>query len=264
MLMLGPLGVPVIGEAWAVPFNLQIQIDELNWKLTPETHQETAPQEEPEAGIEDDDGESGDRPRLQRPENAPPFEGDELLRSVLRMQRNARYTQAQRDLRVRELIKRAVREHDRERAQADARNGQAAGEEDGGSSSSSSSGDGDEHDLTFEFGKNADAATSQMLTLMTNQTVFPTVLVTVFHRSLHAPMTLLITYEDVRLTNYTLDCNAEEMMSDVTEKWTASYKKMSFVYQNRPPLGLPYSIASGVAAAATQGRIKEFTMEDRE
>ncbi len=261
MLMLGPTGIPVVGEAWALPFNLQIQLDDMNWKLSKKEHRQDAPPPAQDEEAEPDEA-AGGRPSLPRPESAPPFDGDQLIREVQRVQRSARYTQVERDRRVRDLITRSVREHDRARETVDERNASAT--EQGPTGARGGPDPHEAEELTFDFGKNADAATSQMLKMMVNKVVFPTVLITVFHRSMHAPMTLLITYENVRLKEYALDCAGDETMSDITEKWTATYKKMSFTYQNRPPLGLPYSLASGVAIAATQGRIKEFSMEERD
>lgn len=260
MLMFNPAGIPVIGEAWALPFNGQVQIDDLSWTLTPpikeqaETDQAAAESDTPA----EDDGASGGRPQLARPESAPPFDGDALIQAVRRMQGNARYTQQQRDIQVRRLIQRATQEHDAARDAVDERNSQGSGRRE------SDTFDPDEHDLTFNFSKNADAATSQILRGMAKKLVFPKVIVTVFHRSLHAPMTLLLQFDSVRFKSYSLECRGEELMSDITERWVASYKGLTFTYQNRPPLGLPYSIASGVALATTQGRIKEFTMTDRD
>ena len=255
MLILRP--VPILGEAWAIPFNGQIYIDDWKWTLTPAQQQQPATPGSPsqaERGPQDRTGDPAEssRPQLARAEPPPPFEGDALIDAVRRMQTNRQYTQVQRDTRVRRLIEQAAAEHARSQQQVTRR-------QEAASPSAAGSQEGAETKLTFTFSKNTDLATSQMLYSLSNNDLIPTIILTLFHRSSTSPVTLIITMVNCRFTGCTISCDAEEYMSDITEQWTAQYEHISYVYQNRPPAGIPTS----PFVAATQGRVKTFVMAPR-
>jgi type VI protein secretion system component Hcp len=257
MLILRP--VPILGEAWAIPFNGQIYIDDWKWSLTPATGQRTQESSSPSQSERTPPDRTGDpaepnRPQLARAEPPPPFDGDVLIDAVRRMQTNRQYTQIQRDRRVQRLIEQAAAEH--ARAQQTATRQQEAG---AAATPGAGAGENNEGTLTFSFSKNTDLATSQMLYTMANNDLIPTIILTLFHRSSTSPVTLIITMINCRLTSCTLSCDGEETMSDITEQWTAQYEHISYVYQNRPPAGIPTS----PFVAATQGRVKTFVMAPR-
>jgi type VI protein secretion system component Hcp len=256
MLILRP--VPIVGEAWAIPFNGQIYIDDWKWSLTPPTSQRAQQPSSPSDGERTPPDRTGDpaeptRPELARPDPPPPFDGDALIEAVRRMQTNRHYTQVQRDRRVQLLIEQAAMEHARaQQAATRQQEGRGTGEAGG-------AGGNDQGTLTFSFSKNTDLATSQMLYTMANNDLIPTIILTLFHRSSTSPVTLIITMVNCRLTSCTLSCDGEETMSDIVEQWTAQYEHISYVYQNRPPAGIPTS----PFVAATQGRVKTFVMAPR-
>lgn len=244
MLILRP--IPVLGEAWAIPFNGQIPIDKWQWKLTPEAEQRAAAAAEAETGETGPQDREGDpevptRPELPRPR----FDGDALIDSVQRMQ-TSRYAQPVRDKKVRELIERAVAEHEGRQAAGQQAAGTGAGEDNKG-------------ELTFSFSKGVDLATSQMLYSLANNDLIPTIILTLFHRSSTSPVTLVITLINVRLKSCTIRCEESETISEMNEDWTAQYEHISYVYQNRPPAG----ITASPFALATQGRVKTFIMVPR-
>lgn len=248
MLILRP--VPILGEAWAIPFNGQITLDSWDWKLTPE--EDEPPEGEGEGGEEtpagprarEDDSESPSRPELQRP---PSFDGNGLIDEVTRMQRS-RYAQPLRDRKVRELIQKAAAEHNNEQAST------ARGEGKDGAGAKANKGE-----LTFGFTKTVDLSTSQMLYSLANNDLIPTIIITVFHRSSTSPVTLVITMVNVRFKSCSIKCDESEAMSEMTETWTGQYEHISYAYQNRPPVGIPAS----PFALLTQGRVKVFVMEPR-
>jgi type VI protein secretion system component Hcp len=257
MLILRP--VPILGEAWAIPFNGQIYVDDWKWELTRPSGQRAAgtgtTPSEGERGPQDRTGDPAEpaRPALPRAEPPPPFDGDALIDAVRRMQINSQYTQVQRDTRVRRLIERAADEHARAQQQTTRRQESATaanGHAEGASS---------ENKLTFTFSKNTDLATSQMLYSLANNDLIPSIILTLFHRSSTSPVTLVITMINCRLTDCTISCDGDETMSDIVEQWTAEYEHISYVYQNRPPAGIPIS----PFVAATQGRVKTFVMAPR-
>ena len=71
--------------------------------------------------------------------------------------------------------------------------------------------------------------------------------VTLFHRATNAPVTLIVTMSDVRITKYSVSCEAEAAMSDVKEQWEATYQSLDWVYQNRPKASGPNGLTQGTA-----------------
>jgi type VI protein secretion system component Hcp len=107
--------------------------------------------------------------------------------------------------------------------------------------------------LTFSFKKGVDLATTQMLNSMKAGDVFPHATLTLHHRSKNAPLSLVIKFEKVRLTEYGLSVDTTDTMSDMREEWTAEFEGVDYVYQNRPA-------ASG-ANGATKGTARVFKMK---
>jgi len=255
MLILRP--VPILGEAWAKPFYGQIYIDDWKWTLTPPSGQRSAASGRPsegERGPQDRTGDPADAHRPELPRVEPPsFDGDALIDAVRRMQTNSQYTQIQRDNRVRSLIERAATQHARAQQQAGRQQESAA------AAGSDAEAGGNLNKLEFSFSKNTDLATSQMLYSLANNDLIPSIILTLFHRSSTSPVTLVITMINCRFTECKITCDGEDTMSDITEQWTAQYEHISYVYQNRPPAGIPTS----PFVAATQGRVKTFVMAPR-
>lgn len=248
MLAIGT-ALPIIGESFAPPFVGMIQLDGFDWQLRPPKLEQSGSG----SSSDTDAAEDGESERAE----APPFDGRSLIERVIRTMRDTRLDQRRREEEVRRHIQRATEEHDRQRESADRVNSEGGDE-------AEAEAETEKPELIFKFTKNADISTSQLLSQMANGQPLKEVHITLFHRSLHAPMTLLVSFKTVRLTSYSIECDAEEAMSDVKETWNATYKSVKFMYQNRPPLGLPYSIASTVAIATSQGRIKEFQMKVRD
>lgn len=107
--------------------------------------------------------------------------------------------------------------------------------------------------LRFTFKKNVDLASTQMLNSMKAGDVFPQATLTLYHRSKNEPLSLVIKFEKVRLTEYSLSVEASDTMSDMKEDWTAEFEGVDYVYQNRPA-------ASG-ANGATKGTARVFKMK---
>ena len=107
--------------------------------------------------------------------------------------------------------------------------------------------------LSFTFTKNVDLASTQMLNSMKAGDVFPHATLTLYHRSKNEPLSLVIKFEKVRLTDYSLSVEASDTMSDMKEDWTAEFEGVDYVYQNRPA-------ASG-ANGVTKGTARVFKMK---
>ena len=77
--------------------------------------------------------------------------------------------------------------------------------------------------------------------------IMPRAIITLFHRSANAPVTLAITFKNVVLTGYTLSVDVNDTMSDLTEDWTATFEEVEYVYQNRPAASGPNFVTQGTA-----------------
>jgi type VI protein secretion system component Hcp len=257
MLIVRSSLIPVLGEAIPFPFNQQIELDSWEWDLKPEEGQGATAGSAAAAGAagaahgavaalrsgSDTSTTGPSRPAVAV--EASPFGGDNFIRRLQQLQVNPRYTQEERDRRVRQMIQRAIDE------QATAQEAQQNGGEGTGSTG--------DHELTFKFKKNFDFASTQLLYSLAQGEVMPRAVVTLFHRSVNAPVTLIITFGTIRLKTYTLQVDPGDAMTDITEEWTASYETVDYAYQNRPSAGGP----SGVAQALTQGTARIFKMAPR-
>jgi type VI protein secretion system component Hcp len=235
LLILRPSMIPVIGEAVPFPFNEQIELDEWTWKLV---NDERAVIDAANAKRKADaEGKAAASPSPSGPNAPGSLKAPDFIRAISDMQKKTGLTQLQRDQGVRDLLKK----------QADAQ------EKAGKAAADGKTDDDSEHKnkLTFTFKKNVDAATTQLLNSMKAADLMPRAAVTLFHRSVNAPVTLVITFGNVRLTNYTLSVDTSETMSDMKEEWTATFETVGYVYQNRPAASGP---------SLTKGTVRVFAM----
>lgn len=232
LLILRPSGIPVLGEAVPEPYNFQIELDEWHWELV---YDETA-----------DGGQGGTRSPARAPAAAAAaaFKGGDLVREVNATLINQNISQEERDRRVRLLVKKAAD------AQKRAENGA------GSAAASPAPGQaeaGDWNKLRFTFKKNVDMASTQLLNSMKAGDVMPRAVLSLYHRSTNAPVRLTITFGKVVFTNYELSVDTSETMSDMREDWTATFKTVDYLYQNRP--------AAAGANFVTQGTARVFKMK---
>src|SRR5690606_9563387 len=101
--------------------------------------------------------------------------------------------------------------------------------------------------LSFTFTKNVDLASTQMLNSMKAGDVFPHATLTLYHRSKNEPLSLVIKFGRVRLTDYSLSVEASDTMSDMKEDWTAEFEGVDYVYQNRPAASGANGVTKGTA-----------------
>jgi len=225
LLILRSSMIPVIGEAVPLPFTGQIELDEWHWELR---YDEKA------------NGGQGatTSPALEAKPGQGAFNGVELIKAVQIMQNNGRFKQEDRDKRVREMIKRATAQ------QAEADKKAAESDEDGAAADKAAGGG---NKLEFTFKKNVDFASTQLLNSMKLGERMPRAVLTLFHRSSNAPVTLIVTFGNIVLTKYDLSVDPTDTMSDMKEAWIAQYETVDYVYQNRPAASGPNGITKGTA-----------------
>ena len=227
--------VPIIGEAIPFPFTGQIELDSWKWDLKNDKRIEAAKKiAEKELGAEG--GDSGEASSDGTETKTPPFKEGELIRSLTNLQRQPMKrgeSQTDRNKKVRELIQKAIASHEAavENAEAKAKGKKKQVDPEGR--------------MTFTFEKNVDLASTQLLNAMAKGDLMPRAVLTLFHRSTNAPVTLAITFGDVRLKSYDLSVDPSETMSDMKETWTATYETLNWAYQNRPAASGPNFVTKG-------------------
>jgi type VI protein secretion system component Hcp len=233
LLILRPSMVPVIGEAVPIPFNEQIEIDEWDWTLeNDEFVARNAARDKAKQAVKDS---KDDKPKDSKKE----FDHEaakKLAAEVSKTQLDTRLTASQKEKKLRELMNSLTQQVEADDKAEDAeekRKKKAKGE------------NVEEDKLQFTFKKNVDAATTQLLNSMKAGDVMPRAILTLFHRSSNAPVTLAIKFEKVRLKKYDLSVDPSETMSDMKEEWTATYESVEYSYQNRPAASGPNGLTKG-------------------
>jgi type VI protein secretion system component Hcp len=239
--------IPVVGEAVPIPFNEQIEIDEWNWTLeNDEFVSRRAVLDKTQAALDadDDDDDDDDTPAQKAEKQKKKLDhvnqAKNIARQISAIHGQTGRSQAQRDQALKDLMDRAdsLSEDLTKSVKEDAdgkpvknKKKTKAKDEDG--------------KLQFTFKKNVDAATTQLLNSMKNGDRMPRAILTLFHRSSNAPVTLAIKFEGVRLRKYDLSVDPSETMSDLKEEWTATYEAVEWSYQNRPPASGPNGVTQG-------------------
>jgi len=227
--------VPVIGEAVPHPFDEQIELDTWSWTLEPA---EADDQKKKDAAAAAAAKTANGKPKddKQPPIDFKQFERDDkaIVEAIKKVQLENKRDQKDRDRAVLDQLGKSLDKRRKDLA-ADA-----------GADADTGADDGDDR-FTFKFGKNVDLATTQFLNSMKAGEVFPRMVMTITHRAKHAPLNLIITFKNVTLLSYTLTCQGEDTMSDVTEEWSARFEQIDYVYQNRPGIGGVPGLTQGTA-----------------
>ena len=232
LLIVRESNVPIFGEAVPVPFTGQIELDSWSWNIKNDVAVDRKKAEDKRKLDEKSEG-KGASPTSNSTatpkDKSPPFKPDGLIRQVAELQVKAGMAQPLRDKKVQELIKKAV-----------------LGFAEDASSEDEKDDDADmKMKLTFE--KGTDLATTPLLYALARGDLIPKAILTLFHRSKNAPVTLAITLSNLRFTKCELSCEAEDYMSDVKETWEATYESIDWVYQNRPAASGPNLVTQGTA-----------------
>ena len=242
LLILRPSMVPVLGEAVPIPFEGQIEIDEWSWSLE---NEEYARKKKAQASR--DAEKQAEKDELKELAEAADDKADDsrdkalsslksLPAQVSAIQKQRGLSEEDRARQIRSLIDAAAgRGDDAQKDSAKALRDKKKAEQD----------TDDDDRLKFTFKKNMDAASTQLLNSLKSGDVMPRAIITLFHRSSNAPVTLAIKFEKVRLKSFTLSVETTDTMSDLKEEWTANYESMEYSYQNRPAASGPNGLTKG-------------------
>lgn len=236
LLIVRESNVPIFGEAVPVPFTGQIELDSWQWEVkNKQADEKDSPEGGGTSGKAATDKKNGAKGSGTEAKESAPIKPDTLIRDVKAMQTRTGMSQEARDKKVLEIIRKAVEGYN----------------EDSGSEDGSDAAKGKEMVLKFE--KGTDLSTTPLLYALARGDVIPKAILTLFHRSKNAPVTLAITMGNLRFTNYTVSCDPSEAMSEIKESWEATYQTLSWMYQNRPAASGPNFL--------TQGTVRVFTMD---
>ncbi|MBX3604137.1 MAG: type VI secretion system tube protein Hcp [Piscinibacter sp.] len=261
-----PVGAPVIGEAVCNGFEGQIEISTWDWKLhTPEEARDTsgggtggAATAGAAAG-----GAASVTSKVNTAQNKANQKVSSLTREMTELTSKAKWdalAPGVRERKIRDFFEKQAKlevGQARDQAQAEQR---AAGAADGGGDQAG--GGQTNRNYEFTFSKRVDIATTQMLNSMKAGDIFPTGVLTVHQRSSNAGLSLVVTVQKVRLTDYTLKVDTTETMTDMTEEWTARFEALAYVYKNRRTIDKTEDIGQAAAKVASQGTVRVFTMKN--
>ncbi len=248
LLLFRPTLIPVVGEAWALGFEGQVELHSWNWTLVNED--EVKNQEKQDAELEREgllqDKKPGEKVSAEDQAKLAQKRRDEeraAIRSVV--DKNSGLPAPK----LNELLGREMDKADlkRKSAEDEAISDEEADEKKKGGKDAKTN-------VKFSFSKRVDFASTQMLNSMKAGDKFPRAVLTLFHRSVTAPLTLVITMKNVRLLSYKVQVEVSETMADMKEDWEADFSEISFMYQNRPTASGP---------KLTQGTARIFTMKSR-
>lgn len=249
LLLFRPTLIPVVGEAWALGFEGQVELHSWNWTLVNE--EEVKNQEKQEAELEKEgllqDKKPGEKVSAEDRAKLAQKRRDEeraAIRNVV--DKNAGLPAPK----LNELLGREMDKADLKRKSAEA---EAISDEEADEKKTDSK-DANKENVKFSFSKRVDFASTQMLNSMKAGDKFPRAVMTLFHRSVTAPLTLVITMKNVRLLSYKVQVEVSETMADMKEDWEADFTEISFMYQNRPTASGP---------RLTQGTARVFSMKSR-
>ena len=124
--------------------------------------------------------------------------------------------------------------------------------------------------LEFSFSKRVDFASTQMLNCMKAGEILPQVIITIFHRSVSAPLTIIVTAKNLRFLKYDLSVEVDDTMADMKEDWEAEFSEIAFSYTNirgvdqqKGRLGVDAFAGAKLALAAKQ-TTSLFIMKSRD
>jgi type VI protein secretion system component Hcp len=262
MLMIRKSGLPILGEAMAPPFNQQVEVLDWNWKIINQKEvarrsaedkaTELAAKSEKELKLEFDvlaedvaDYEAGDELKklIQNTNSKDPKAIRAALAQIDDIQKKSATRTAGKAMTI---AKEAMEKFEKETAKKELGN------------------------LEFSFSKRVDFASTQMLNCMKAGEILPRVVITIFHRSVSAPLNIVVTAKNLRFLKYDLNVEVDETMADMKEDWEAEFSEISFSYTNtrgvdqqKGRLGVDALAGAKLARAALQTS-KLFVMKSQD
>jgi type VI protein secretion system component Hcp len=275
LLMIRKSGLPILGEAMAPPFYQQVEVLDWNWKIVNQEEVDRRAVEDAqteilakskkelklELAVLRQDLEDAAVVQAEKTKEDIDVAGDEIKELVKKTDSknpgSIRATLLEIDRIQRETGKNAA-----ERNLKGARAAMAKYEKD--------KKEKELGNLEFSFSKRVDFASTQMLNCMKAGEILPQVIITIFHRSVSAPLTIIVTAKNLRFLKYDLSVEVDDTMADMKEDWEAEFSEIAFSYTNirgvdqqKGRLGVD-ALAGAKLALAAKNTTSLFVMKSRE
>jgi type VI protein secretion system component Hcp len=275
LLMIRKSGLPILGEAMAPPFYQQVEVLDWNWKIVNQEEVDRRAVEDAqteilakskkelklELAVLRQDLEDAAVVQAEKTKEDIDVAGDEIKELVKKTDSknpgSIRATLLEIDRIQRETGKNAA-----ERNLKGARAAMAKYEKD--------KKEKELGNLEFSFSKRVDFASTQMLNCMKAGEILPQVIITIFHRSVSAPLTIIVTAKNLRFLKYDLSVEVDDTMADMKEDWEAEFSEIAFSYTNirgvdqqKGRLGVD-ALAGAKLALAAKNTTSLFVRKSRE
>jgi type VI protein secretion system component Hcp len=270
--MIRKSGLPILGEAMAPPFYQQVEVLDWNWKIVNQEEVESrkkldaateiAAKSDKEVQLELDvlaedmaetisalNGQAMDdatkkiKAAIQATNSSDPKSIRATLKKIDDIQRDAGIKSGEK---TKGVAKQALANYEKEKKEEELNN------------------------LEFSFSKRVDFASTQMLNCMKAGEILPQVIITIFHRSVSAPLTIIVTAKNLRFLKYDLSVEVDDTMADMKEDWEAEFSEIAFSYTNirgvdqqKGRLGVD-ALAGAKLALAAKNTTSLFVMKSRE
>jgi type VI protein secretion system component Hcp len=266
MLMIRKSGLPILGEAMAPPFNQQVEVLDWNWKIVNQEEVERRAKEDAETEVNaksdkevklefnvlaedvaDPEADAELKALVARTNSNDPKSVRAALKEIDEIRkRSSKATAGKLRTKAKNSAEDAMEAYEKEKKQAELGN------------------------LEFSFSKRVDFASTQMLNCMKAGEILPRVVITIFHRSVSAPLNIVVTAKNLRFLKYDLNVEVDDTMADMKEDWEAEFSEISFSYTNtrgvdqqKGRLGTDSLAGAKLARAAAQ-TTSLFVMKSRD
>ncbi|HWK83366.1 MAG TPA: hypothetical protein VNS61_06470 [Caldimonas sp.] len=226
--MIRKSGLPILGEAMAPPFNQQVEVLDWNWKIVNQEEVERRKKEDEKTELAQTKievaGKSDTEVSLEfavLAEDVADDEADKELKALVKRTNKDDPRSIRAALKEIDEIqkKSAAKTADKASTKAKKALDEYKNKKDLGN-------------LEFSFSKRVDFASTQMLNCMKAGEILPRVVITIFHRSVSAPLTIVVTAKNLRFLKYDLSVEVDDTMADMKEDWEAEFSEISFSYTN--------------------------------
>ena len=234
LLMIRKSGLPILGEAMAPPFNQQVEVLDWNWKIVnqevveqrakDDAKTELAAKTDKEVKLEldvlaedmaksttkaiDDATDEATAEIKKLVENTNSNDPKSIRATLQKIDDIQRDSGKKSTSEVLSKARKAMDDYEKEKKKKELGN------------------------LEFSFSKRVDFASTQMLNCMKAGEILPRVVITIFHRSVSAPLTIVVTAKNLRFLKYDLNVEVDDTMADMKEDWEAEFSEISFAYTN--------------------------------
>ena len=269
LLMIRKSGLPILGEAMAPPFNQQVEVLDWNWKIVNQDEIDRRAKEDSDTELNAKSDKEIELEFDVLAEDLEDPDADKALKAIVNQATKGGLTQREALRKIAEIQKKSQTKTAKNmqrsltKAKGEARQRQEDYEEEKKKKELGN--------LEFSFSKRVDFASTQMLNCMKAGEILPRVVITIFHRSVSAPLTIVVTAKNLRFLKYDLSVEVDDTMADMKEDWEAEFSEISFAYTNtravdqqKGRLGTDSLAGAKLALAASQQTTGLFVMKSRD